>query len=166
MQKGTMQFTLLTDIHDAGFQGFIPISALQRSRCAEVPNEPGVYMILTPNAGAPAYLPISIGGHFKGQDPTLLVSRLASQWVPESCVVYIGKANVPLLHRLRLYMDFGLGKAVAHKGGRCIWQLADSGQLQVAWKVTPGEEPALVETQLIQGFKARYGRRPFANLRD
>jgi hypothetical protein len=162
----TVQFATLSDIQAARFGGFLTIAELQRSRCSQVPNEPGVYLILRPDAQAPIYLPASIGGRFKGKDPTLAVARLASQWVPDSCVIYIGKASVPLRHRLRLYMDFGLGKAVAHRGGRCIWQMADSGKLLVAWKVTSSDDPALVEAGLIQAFKARYARRPFANLRD
>jgi hypothetical protein len=81
-------------------------------------------------------------------------------------VVYIGKAGESLRRRLRKYMDFGLGKAVVHHGGRCIWQLANSGQLLVVWKVILDADPATVESRPIHEFKARHGRRPFANLRD
>jgi hypothetical protein len=162
-----ISFHTLADMAAAGFQGAQRISELQQSKCKEVPGQPGVYVIQRPRATDPTYLPESIGRHFKGRNPTLPTAVLASQWVPESCVVYIGKASRQTLReRLRQYMDFGLGKAVGHRGGRYIWQLQDSGELLVSWKATSGTEAALLESHLIQMFKAQHGRRPFANLRD
>jgi hypothetical protein len=69
-----------------------------------------------------------------------------------------------LKSRLKQYMDFGAGKLVGHKGGRYIWQLADSDKLQICWMPTQSEEPEKVERRLIQMFKAVHGKRPFANL--
>jgi hypothetical protein len=62
-------------------------------------------------------------------------------------------------------MRFGLGKACSHRGGRCIWQLADANALQVFWAVTPNEEPKSAESRLIDAFYRSYNQLPFANLR-
>jgi hypothetical protein len=78
-------------------------------------------------------------------------------------LVYIGKA-ARLRTRLRQYRDHGQGKPVGHWGGRYIWQLSDSGELLVAWKVT-NDAPRLVEKEMLAAFVDRYGQLPFANLR-
>lgn len=86
-------------------------------------------------------------------------------------MVYIGKAggpgkNATLRSRMRQYMRFGQGEALGHCGGRYIWQLSDSRDLVVCWKPTTGEDPRDVERELIDEFKAIYGRHPFVNLAD
>ena len=90
-----MEFDSIDDIKQSGFRGFVPISALQASKCRQVPDEPGVYLVLRPGKTRPAFLSQSIGGHFKGKDPTVAVARLENAWIEESPVVYIGKAGAP-----------------------------------------------------------------------
>jgi len=72
-----MEFDSIDDIKQSGFRGFVPISALQASKCRQVPDEPGVYLVLRPGKTRPAFLSQSIGGHFKGKDPTVAVAELA-----------------------------------------------------------------------------------------
>lgn len=119
----------------------------------------------------PVFLEKSVGGFFKGSDPTVPVQELHDNWVDGPIVLNIGKAgggggSATLRSRLKQYMDFGAGKPVGHRGGRFIWQLAVADKLQVCWMPTPNEEPKIVEGRLIQAFKLRYGKRPFANLQD
>jgi hypothetical protein len=166
-----MRFDDVADLVANGFTGFITCSELQRTGCRDVPNEGGIYLVIRPFAMAPEFLSESIGGHFKGNNPTLPTAALRAQWVEPAKVLYIGKAgglsgNGTLKSRLRQYMNFGQGQAVGHWGGRCIWQLADSSSLQICWKVTPSEDPAARESELIQDFRAQYHKRPFANLRN
>jgi hypothetical protein len=170
-QSMGMGFDSVAALAADGFTGFVSVSELQRSLCRQVSDEKGVYMVISKSTAAPAFLAESIGGHFKGRNPTVDVEALSRQWVNDVVVLYIGKAgsadgSAMLRSRLKQYMKFGLGKAVGHWGGRSIWQLADSHNLQVCWKPTPDEEPREVESRLIAAFKQRYGQRPYANLRD
>jgi hypothetical protein len=164
-------FKSITAIEEAGFQGFVTVAHLQTSRCSDIPNERGVYLVLRYATTPPIFSAHSPGGHFKAKDPTVALSVVKQNWVDGPIVVYIGKAggltgDATLRKRLRQYMRFGLGKPAPHKGGRLIWQLADHGDLVVCWKPTLDADPATVERQLIQTFYQIYGRLPFANLRN
>ena len=153
-------------IRKSGFHGFLPISALQTSRCCEVPNEPGVYLILRPNSARPEFLVESVGGHFKRRNPTVLVDRLQENWVEDALILNIGKVGprkATLKSRLWQYLRFGQGEAVGHWGGRYIWQLTQSCNLLVCWKITP-VDPRKVEKALIEEFKTAHGKLPFANM--
>jgi hypothetical protein len=166
-----MKFDSIDNISHSGFKGFVAISALQASKCHEVPDKPGVYLVLRRKKARPVFLSQSTGGHFKGKDPTVAINQLENSWVEESLVLYIGKAGGPgkkatLRSRLSKYMQYGQGKRVAKRGGRYIWQLDQSGSLIVCWKPTPNADPRAAEKGLIQDFKATYGTRPFANLND
>jgi hypothetical protein len=163
----SMNLRSIPDICQRGFSGFVTISALQKSECCEVPNQPGVYLVLRPNSTRPDFLNESIGGHFQGQNPTVAVSRLESKWVDDAVILNIGKAGLgraTLRRRLNQYVRFGQGEAVGHKGGRYIWQLSGSGDLLVCWKVRLDASPRAVEKALIEEFETLYGKLPFANL--
>jgi hypothetical protein len=166
-----MNFADLSGLGRYGFQGFVAVTALQASDCQQVPAEPGIYLVVRSAETAPVFLSKNKGGHFKAREPTAPVVELENAQVEGVPVLYIGKAGGPgrqttLRSRLRDYMSFGAGKPTAHWGGRYIWQLADAEHLLVCWKVLADEDPAEVESRLIQEFKTRYGKRPFANLRD
>ena len=146
----------------AGFQGFQTIAALRADRCSTVPLDPGVYAVLRMDPLPAAFLTKSPGGWFKGKDPTVDLSILEANWVERSPVIYIGKAD-ELQRRLRQYVEFGAGRPVGHWGGRLIWQLSGSADLQVAWRVDA--EPLWLEAGLIHAFVDEFGEMPFANLR-
>lgn len=162
-----MNFASIDDVRHSGFDGFVTVSALQASKCCEVPSKPGVYLILRPTVVRPAFLEASIGGFFKGKNPTVALVRLESKWVESALVLYIGKAGprtATLRSRLWQYVRFGHGQAVGHWGGRYIWQLADSCDLLVCWKITALDYPRTAEKALIENFETAYGKLPFANL--
>lgn len=142
----------------AGFAGFVALARLDPSA---VPTSSGVYAILRASDRDPVFLTSSIGGHFKGKDPTVDVELLRRKWVAGCPVVYIGKAT-SLRSRLRQYRDFGLGKPVGHWGGRYIWQLEDCDRLLVAWRAEA--DPRSTEKQLLGEFASRHGALPFANI--
>lgn len=121
----------------------------------------GVYIVIRA-AGDPRFLASNPGGRFKGKDPSVGDEGLCANWVEDAEVVYIGKAD-DLGRRLKEFTRFGEGKPIGHWGGRLIWQLADSAELLVAWRETPGEIPRNVEATMIAAFRSAYGKPPFAN---
>jgi hypothetical protein len=166
-----MKMATAQDMKTAGFQGFYPVSQLQNTKCEGLPKLPGVYAVLRPQGGRPTFLKQSVGGHFKGKDPTISEELLKILWVSDSVVLYIGRAGGPdstatLKTRISDFVRFGAGKPVGHYGGRVIWQLEDHADLIICWKPTSVDPPAKMETQLISLFQGSFGKRPFANLRD
>jgi hypothetical protein len=162
-----VNFDSIDDIRRSGFEGFVTISDLQASNCCEVPTEPGVYLVLRPNIEPPDFLSDSIGGYFKGKNPTVTVSKLQGKWVEKAIVLNIGKAGpgtATLRSRLKQYMRFGQGQNAGHQGGRYIWELPNSHDLLLCWRVTLDAVPRTMEKALIENFKAVYGKLPFANL--
>lgn len=165
-----IDFNNIESIKQVGYTGFIPIRNLYLET-TRIPKVRGVYFIIYNGYNPPAFLPIGSGGHFKGRNPNVSISELQSNWVENTKVIYIGKAggagsSATLQSRLRQYLRFGQGKPVGHWGGRLIWQIKNSGDLNICWKPLPKEEPRVVEGDLIQQFKSIYGKRPFANLSD
>lgn len=151
-----------------GFKGFVTLSYLKIKGYSDIPMHKGVYVILRDSKDDPIFLEASIGGHFKGKDPSVSISELKANWT-DSTVIYIGRAGgsesgATLKSRIIQYIEFGKGREIGHWGGRYIWQLKDSDQLLVAWKEIP-EAPEEVETELIDQFRMEHGKRPFANLK-
>lgn len=153
-------------LEKAGFTGFQRLIELMPDR---VPQAAGVYVILRPSLDEPQFLTTSSAGRLKDRDPSVSAARLEAAWVDGATVLYIGKASRGLRGRRGLrkrldeYRRHGQGERIGHWGGRYIWQLADSGDLLVAWKATPGCDPEDVESTLISDYKAAFGSRPFAN---
>lgn len=150
------------DLEQMGFDGFVPFRDLPVS---DVPAAVGVYAVLRPAETSVSFLPASTAGWSKGRDPSVSHEVLGDAWVDGVEVIYFGKAGGRggLRGRLSAYRRHGAGSRAAHWGGRYIWQLADAGQLLVAWKLTPDERPEAVEAALIATFVKATGLRPFAN---
>lgn len=152
-----------------GFSGFISFRELRNSGLREVPNLPGVYVVLYEQRESPAFLSLGTGGYFKGRDPNVPVGKLEAAWVPETAVIYIGKAggqkhSATLRTRLRAYLEFGAGKAVGHWGGRYIWQIPNAENLIICWRPLVSDEPKEVEHKMLTEFEQQHERLPFANL--
>jgi hypothetical protein len=159
----------MADIKKYGFQGFKTIASLKSDGYDDIPKQKGVYLVIRNSEQPVVFLNESIGGRFKGRNPTIPVEELKSQWVNAACVVYIGKAGregskATLRSRLKQYMEFGKGRDVGHWGGRYIWQIQDSDDFLIAWKPLTNEEPDTIESALIEEFRNKFGKRPFANL--
>lgn len=105
-----------------------------------------------------------------------VAERLASYWLPDECVLYIGLAGQPLRTRVRQYYRTPLGAPKPHKGGWWLKTLSVLDELWVHYAATPEFESA--ETDLLREFAAGVSARtrrclppgdpvmPFANLRD
>ena len=147
-----------------GFTGWVTFADLIN---ADVPSDPGVYVVVRPTEDPPRFL---AAVPYKG-DLGVPVAELEAGWVPKARIVYIGKADHGVkkdgLHRrLRQFRRYGAGGSARHSGGRRIWQLADYTELVVGWRVTEDADAEQTETNLIAQFRAHYGARPFANRRD
>ena len=145
-----------------GFRGFERVAAWH-SWIDEVLPEPGVYVVISVEPGAPSFLDSNPGGRFKGCNPTVPRERLESEWIVGTKVLYVGKGD-QLQRRIRQLTQFANGEPVGHWGGRLLWQLDGHESFEVAWLVTPSERPANVEVELITDFVEQFGRLPFANL--
>ena len=155
-----------------GFEGFKSMSELMAGAKSQIPYQMGVYVILRESNSEPIFMEEGTGGFFKGKNPNVSLSELRSNWVDGTSIVYIGKAggmgsSATLNKRLGQYLRFGQGAIVGHWGGRYIWQLKDSRDLVVCWKILSSEEPREMEQKMIEEFKSKHsGMRPFANLSD
>ena len=165
-----MEKTESKRLEEVGFTGFLSVRELRelkkmRRFSSTVPSTKGVYVILRLNESKPKFLEKGTGGYFRGEDPNVPIAELKRNWVNGTSIMYIGKTG-NLKQRISAYIKFGEMKAVGHRGGRLIWQLADSDDLVVCWKPT-AQVPREVEKEMIQCFKYAHGnQRPFANLTD
>ncbi|MDR3296396.1 MAG: hypothetical protein LBT26_11330 [Clostridiales Family XIII bacterium] len=124
---------------DLQFSDTVTIAEFMKKNTA--PATSGVYKVLYKGKGMPDLLAKGTGGTHEGKDLNYDVAELKEKWVEGVETVYIGKAK-NLHERLQTYMRFGQGKDASHRGGRAIWQIADSQKLLVCWAETdnyPGE---------------------------
>ena len=163
--KSAMKFDL-EDLQKRGFAGFVTLREL-RSNVQRVPDAHGVYAVLRLSQSEPAFLEESPAGWFKQQDPSRPVAQLRAKWVPDTPVVYFGKAGPSprrtLRRRIGEFLEFGAGEPIGHRGGRATWQLADASDLLLGWKRVSGSSPRDFERQLLEEFESHFGALPFAN---
>jgi len=168
-EGAALRFDTIEAIREAGFKGFKTCAQLARTGFAEVPEDPGVYMVVRDPRAPKAFASRSKGGHFNGKDPTVDLAVLERNWVQGAAVLYIGQAggggsSSTLRRRLKRYLSFGAGHPVGHWGGRLIWQLEDTESLLFCWRPAAGADARELEHELIQDFATIFGCRPFANL--
>jgi hypothetical protein len=163
-----MDFTL-TGLTKAGYEGFRSVGELLDPQLRrEIPDVPGVYVVINTGDGHPKFLETSTGGWFKGRDPAFEMDELEARWVSGAQVVYIGMTGegprAGLRTRIRALVRYGTGHNIGHAGGRALWQLPESGDLLVCWRPTEdGAEAASEERRLLNAFREQHKRLPFAN---
>ncbi len=146
-----------------GFIGWKPFGELEKD---DLPVDRGVYVVTTPPASRPTFLPESVGGKHKRRVLTAENSALEAAWRDGAEVLYVGKAGgaLGLQDRLWAYAKQGRGRSAGHYGGRYLWQLPSSAELLVGWRGTGGIEAGVAEEALLALHKEAFGVRPFANL--
>ncbi len=160
----TELLTSVAGLKELGFRGFVSVERL-RSRHDDVPNAPGVYLVVTVSLSAPAFLKVGSGGHFKQRNPNEPIERLKREWVKGAVILYVGCTSRPLRDRIGEMLLFGQGRAIGHWGGRLVWQIDQPERLVLCWKQITNKGVEQVKSDLIQDFKEAYGgKRPFANL--
>ncbi len=152
----------IQELKDEGFGGFHKVDDLMQDNCASIPVVPGVYMILNPTREK-NFLNESVGGHFKGKNPTVPTATLERNWVNDTIILYIGNTGRTLRARINELMKFGQGNRVGHWGGRLVWQLGNSSDLLICYQAVTDEEPADMKAGIIARFRSNYGNYPFAN---
>ncbi len=161
------------DLERLGFVGFVGVKELrgQRPCAADLPADAaGVYLAYRESDRAVSFLRTSPAGRWRG-DLSLSLADLRARWIADSRVVYIGKADRPtpastnsLRTRVSAYLRFGAGSNARHAGGYPTWQLRDSADLLIAWRVVKRPGDALrLERDLLDAHVARFGALPFGN---
>src|SRR6185437_1854429 len=86
-------------------------------------------------------------------DPKLLRNRLASFWMPDETILYIGVTTALVSKRLRAFYRTSLGKRGPHAGGHWIKTLTILGDTYVHFAQTAnGKEAETKERALIEAF--------------
>lgn len=148
-----------------GFQGWKQFSVLE---ARDLPPRHGVYVVVREPGPHPGFLVESVGGPHKGTALTVAINVLETAWLDDAEVVYVGKAGgrQGLRKRVVAYASQGRGKSAGHAGGRYVWQLPASETLTVGWRETKNRSVEEVEEALLALHIEKFGRRPFANMKD
>jgi hypothetical protein len=148
-------------LEDLGFIGFQPIKELRASLSA-IQDAPGVYVVLRESDTPPVFLERSIAGHYRGKDPTVSIEDLEAEWISGTHVLYVG-CSKNLRNRLRMLIDYGKGKPAPHTGGRRVWQLDNSSDHLICWRLSTDTDHRIDKNNLLDEFSTYFGRYPFAN---
>jgi len=136
---------------------------------------PGVYVIETPDPLDAAPLDPDVIAAWIERVPSLrvdcvrpsvavLAERLASFWIPNEPVLYIGLAGTSVATRVGQFYRTRLGDAGPHAGGHWLKTLAGLDTIRVWWAAT--DEPAAMEDALLTAFARGHDLGlvlPFAN---
>lgn len=154
------EFTLLGTVKELKVEGYKLPESLKIT---------GIYVVVYKSFVEPQFLlPEGTGGYFKGKNPNVTKIELVKKWVRfksnDDQILYIGSGH-DIRTRIKALIKFGGGKSVAHRGGRYIWQLANSADLEIYWKEVDNLEEE--EKLMLEEFKKGHEEKlPFANLVD
>ncbi|MEI7620414.1 MAG: GIY-YIG nuclease family protein [Candidatus Falkowbacteria bacterium] len=152
------EFTLLGTVKELKAEGYKLAESLKIS---------GIYVVVYKGFDEPRFLlPEGTGGYFKGKNPNVIKEDLIEKWVnfksSDDKILYIGSGE-DIRTRIKAFIKFGSGKSVAHRGGRYVWQLADSDDLEIYWREV--DNSVEEERLMLEEFKKDHdGKLPFANL--
>jgi hypothetical protein len=93
-----------------------------------------------------------------------LAERIASFWLPDETIVYIGLARTSLRTRVRDYYKTPLGARRPHAGGWFIKSLANVNELLVHF--APADDTRAAENAMLGSFCSRVSEATLAALRD
>lgn len=128
-----------------------------------IPAAPGIYLVGVPFDGfEPNISDATTGPRFvKGRSMLYPASKLKEKFnLSDKRCLYIGESD-NLQHRITLFLQYGRGEDVPHRGGRAIWQIANSDELILAWCPCPNHEN--VKSALLASYRQSFGVLPMAN---
>lgn len=144
-------------LKSAGFKGFERFSATD---LAKVPEGAGVYVLLREKGAPPVFVERSPAGPHQGREATAPLEDLRAAWVARTPLLYVGESKT-LRKRITQFRRQGAGESANHYDGIYVWQLADSGDLRLAWREEA--DPVAAKRALLKEFREAFGARPFAN---
>ena len=175
-------------LRDYGFTGFVAVRDLVEqfkrrnitiSGEALVPSKPGIYIAWWPHKHSPKILERSEALLRQGGlTPTEKTDKLECKLVSNSQVLYIGKVgkagdeNRALKTRIQEYLKSGnkiesRARVGNHSGGRYIWQIENSDEIEFCWKPIIDRDSREIEKYLIELYMQCYsGKKPFANIKS
>ncbi|MEO8610928.1 MAG: hypothetical protein ABI690_23730 [Chloroflexota bacterium] len=160
-----MDFENISTLPEYGYCSPVSLADLIDADCQQVPDRGGVYVVVREPSTPPQFLIESPAGHFDDRNPTVAETELLRNWVDQVVILYVGETD-NLRRRFKQFIRFGHGQPVGHWGGRYLWQLEDSANLCLSWKLTPDENPVDLKRRLLKTFRVRYSKLPFANLKN
>lgn len=133
----------------------------------ELPDTCGIYIIEASTNQKIEFLPTTTAPEtYKGKNLLYDIDILQEKYNSgDKEILYIGKTTCRqgLRNRLGSYIKYGYGQEVAHRGGRAIWQIKNSGDLTVYYYEC--EDANGLEQKLLKEYKNKYNVLPVANHR-
>lgn len=135
-----------------------------RASWADLPNDPGIYVVSWPIGEAVEFLETPGGATFATRaDPAHLRRKWEDiQKVKPTDLIYFGKAD-KIRQRIRQLARFGVGRARNHVGGEWLWQIAGIENTSLLIQVCPMGRQLGFENWLLEAFFGEHGNYPFAN---
>jgi hypothetical protein len=131
--------------------GLIPHGPVEWGTAIEV-RRPGVYIVaLTANPIDPA----------PEIDLACVPEAERARWLARQPALYIGRATRSVRGRLAQFYRHQYGKIAPHRGGQAVIPLAC--ERWVYWATT--DSPIKAERQMVDAFRAKVGKLPYANRR-
>ena len=128
-----------------------------------IPASPGVYLVGVPFDGFEPEISDGTTGPavVKGRSMLYPAHKLRKKFESsDRRCLYIGESD-NLQHRIALFLQYGRGEDVPHRGGRAIWQITNSRELILAWCVCANHED--VKAMLLSSYRQNFGTLPMAN---
>jgi len=148
---------------------FSTFEELHKSNCRDIPDKCGVYIVFCPLSFKVQFKASTDGlEQYNSRELTVSIQALQDKWVPQTHILYIGKAggtSNTLLKRVRQYVRYGYREVQNHRGGRYIWQLEGDKNLLIGYKVLINEDAKMYEENMLTQFEEHFHKLPFANLK-
>lgn len=154
-------FNFLGKIKDLKSGGFIWDRGLSAA---------GVYLIVYEGKETPQFIIPGCGPEkYRDREVNTIKDKLEENWIClgfNRNIVYIGESESKggVGARVKEHMKFGNGEEANAYGGRYIWQIKDHDNLLVFWKKS--NNPKREKKLILKDFKDKYGKLPFANLKN
>ncbi|WP_368293734.1 hypothetical protein [Dehalobacter sp. TBBPA1] len=142
------------------------IEQFYNSRCAIIPNEIGVYIVVAPESFIVEFINQTTAINEYHEKNLLYPAEDLKMKFSETDhkILYIGKAGGEinrLRQRIKQYVRYGYHEVENHRGGRAIWQIKNNRKLLLGYFVC--NNPETIERELLSEYYNKNGTYPVAN---